>query len=172
MTSVENLVEDCRRAASESQAVLAVKDVVERVTSEGVEGLSDKPGVRVLSCDANLTVAHVVIPGGLPKSLPHDHCMWCVIGMDQGQESNEFFRRSSGTLEESGGRVVEAGEVLALGPDVIHRVQNPLAHGSSSALHVYGGDLLTASRSMWTKPGWHEEPFDEGRATGASYVRD
>jgi predicted metal-dependent enzyme (double-stranded beta helix superfamily) len=169
MTSVDDLVEECRKAASES--VLAVKEVVERATYESVDGLSDKAGIRVLSCDASLTVAHVVIPAGLPKSLPHNHRMWAVIGMEKGREANEFYRRSGDTLEESGGRVVEAGEVLALGPEVIHRVQNPLAHGSSSALHVYGGDLLTVARSMWTKPGWHEEQFDEGRATGAAFVR-
>jgi predicted metal-dependent enzyme (double-stranded beta helix superfamily) len=95
--------------ASESQLVLALKEVVERTISGGLDGLSDKPGVRVLSCDHDLTVAHVVIPGGLPKSLPHDHRMWAVIGMIEGQEANEFFRRCGATLEDSGERVVETG---------------------------------------------------------------
>ena len=86
--------------------------------------------------------------------------------MIEGREADEFFRRTGATLEESGGRVVDAGEAVALGPDVVHRVQNPLSHGSSSAFHVYGGNLLSVARSMWTKPGWKEEPFDEVRATG------
>ena len=172
MTTIDDFVAECRSAASDAQPVLAVKEAVERTISRGLDGLSDKPGVRVLSCDKDLTVLQVVIPGGLPKSLPHDHRMWAVIGLVEGQEANEFFRRSGATLEGSGGRVVETGEVLALGSETIHRIQNPQTHGSTRALHVYGGDLLTAVRSMWTKPGWTEEPYDEARVTGATFIRE
>lgn len=171
MADIEGFVEECRKAADEPQTVLAVKEVVERAILDGVEGLSDKTGIRVLFVDDCLTILHVVIPGGLPKSLPHNHTMWAVIGMAEGQESNEFFRRSASSLEASGGHLVETGQAVALGSEVIHRICNPLTHSASSALHVYGGDLLATSRSMWTKPGWKEEPFDEARATGAAFVR-
>jgi predicted metal-dependent enzyme (double-stranded beta helix superfamily) len=116
----------------------------------------------VLWCDPSLTVAYVVIPAGAPKSLPHDHRMWAVIGIAGGCEDNEFFRRSADSLEASGGRVVEAGEVLSLGPETIHAVGNPLAHTSTSGLHVYGGDLVNTPRSMWTEPNWHENPTTPG----------
>ncbi len=170
MTSSEDFVAACRKAACEAQPLLAVKEVVEQATTTGgLDDLSDKAGIRVLWCDEHLTVVHVVIPPAVPKSLPHDHRMWAVIGMCAGREHNEFFRRSGETLAASGGRVVEAGEVLALGADVIHAVANPLAHEASSGLHVYGGDLLNAARSMWTEPGWSEATYDAKRATGTTF---
>ena len=171
MISQEDFVSRCRAALSESQPALAVKDVVEQAVTDGIDGLSDKPGIRVLSCDEALTVAHVVVPSGQPKSLPHDHRMWAVIGICEGKEDNEFFRRAGLSLEASGGRQVPAGEVVMLGQEVIHRIQNPLTHGSLSALHVYGGDLPSTSRSMWTGPEWTEEPYDERAVTGTTFIR-
>jgi predicted metal-dependent enzyme (double-stranded beta helix superfamily) len=175
MISQEDFVTRCRTALSEVQPRLAVKEVVEQAVTDGVDGLSDglsdEPCIRVLACDETLTVAHVVIPGGRPKSLPHDHRMWAVIGIRRGREENEFFRRAGSVLETSGGRVVPAGEVLMLGQEVIHRIQNPLAHESLSALHVYGGDLPGTPRSMWTEPEWTEEPYDERAVTGTTFIR-
>ena len=57
-----------------------------------------------------------------------------------------------------------------LGQEVIHRIQNPLTHGSLSALHVYGGDLPSTPRSMWTEPEWTEEPYDERAVTGTTFT--
>jgi predicted metal-dependent enzyme (double-stranded beta helix superfamily) len=171
MIDSEDFVRMCRAAISESQPALAVKEVVEQGVASGVDNLEEKPGVCLLACDERLTVIHVVVPGGRPKSLPHDHRMWAVIGVREGEEDNEFFRRTPGSLETSGGRVVGAGEVLVLGQEVIHRTQNPLTHGSLSALHVYGGDLLRTARSMWTKPDWLEETYDERAVTGTSFSR-
>jgi predicted metal-dependent enzyme (double-stranded beta helix superfamily) len=97
--------------------------------------------------------------------------MWAMIGTCAGKEDNEFFRRSADTLVASGGRVIEGGEVLSLGPEAVHVVGNPLAREASSALHVYGGDLLAIERSRWTEPDWREERFDAKRATGTTFVR-
>jgi predicted metal-dependent enzyme (double-stranded beta helix superfamily) len=93
------------------------------------------------------------------------------VGIWRGRENNEFFRRSDGALAGSGGRVLDEGDVLMMGSDTIHAVGNPLTHSSTSALHVYGGDLLTTERSMWTEPDWREEPYDAKRATGTTFVR-
>jgi predicted metal-dependent enzyme (double-stranded beta helix superfamily) len=171
MASSEEFVAACQQALGEADPRLAIRELVERAArSGGLDDLSDKPGVRVLWHDDALAVAHVVIPPGVPKSLPHDHRVWAVIGICAGQEHNEFFRRSAGSLAASGGRVVESGEVLSLGSEVVHAVGNPLTHEASSALHVYGGDLLSIERSMWTEPDWREEPYDAMRATGTTFV--
>ncbi len=170
MIAPEDLVENCRKALDEPQPPLAVKELVTQAVIDGVDGLSEKPGIQVLACDQRLTVLHVVIPGGRPKSLPHDHRMWAVIGIHKGQENNEFFRRAAGRLEEAGGRLVDPGEVLMLGQEVIHRIQNPLTHNSLGAIHVYGGDLLTARHSMWTEPDWAEEPYDVKVVTGTTFT--
>jgi predicted metal-dependent enzyme (double-stranded beta helix superfamily) len=87
--------------------------------------------------------------------------MWALIGVTHGSEENEFFRRSGPTIEPSGrGRVIDEGEVLMMGDDTIHSVKNPSSVRVSSALHVYGGNLIAAEKTMWCDPSGDGEPFD------------
>ena len=51
--------------------------------------------------------------------------------------------------------------------DAIHAVKNPSTEQVSSALHVYGGDLIGAPKSMWCEPDQSELPFDFFRVTGS-----
>jgi predicted metal-dependent enzyme (double-stranded beta helix superfamily) len=165
----EDLLDACRRAVVEAQPALAVKEVLEHALRDGVTDLpeTDDLTLRVLAGDPNLTVLQVVVPSGPRWSLPHDHTMWAAIGVCDGREDNEFFRRAASSIEGSGGRSVETGQVLLLGDDVIHRIHNPLDR-PLRALHVYGGDFPAAQRSMWSGPAWREEPYDAVRATGTS----
>lgn len=155
--------------------MLAIKDLLARAVADpgAIEAALDaKPGVDVLHRDDELTVASVVVPAGLPPSLPHDHRMWAVVGIYGGQEDNRFFRRATTGLEESGGRSVTASETLALGADAVHAICNPLEHSALAAVHVYGGDLLGANRSMWTVPEYEERPYDEKEALRGGRFRD
>lgn len=89
------------------------------------------------------------------RSPAHDHRMWAVIGIYEGQENNVFYRRTGAGIEEVNRREVRAGEAILLAPGVIHAIANP--RGSQTlGLHVYGGDLVSAKRSMW-RPGSGEE---------------
>jgi predicted metal-dependent enzyme (double-stranded beta helix superfamily) len=85
--------------------------------------------------------------------------MWAVIGIYEGQEDNTFYRRSGKELEEVNRREISAGEAVLLGPDVIHAIENPLG-SSTLGLHVYGGDLFAAKRSMWHPRTGEELPYD------------
>ena len=108
---------------------------------------------------ANLSVADVTTPPGL-KSPAHNHNMWAVIGVYDGQEHNRFFRYEDGALIEKGERLLKEGDVAVLGPEVIHAIANPLP-GTSSAIHVYGGDLVERSeRSMWNPHTNERENYD------------
>jgi predicted metal-dependent enzyme (double-stranded beta helix superfamily) len=89
----------------------------------------------------------------------HDHRMWAVIGIYEGQETNVFSRRSPTGLEEVNRREVPAGEAILLGPEVVHRVANPL-DSITLGLHVYGGDLFAAERSMWNPYTGEELRYD------------
>jgi predicted metal-dependent enzyme (double-stranded beta helix superfamily) len=82
-----------------------------------------------------------------------------VIGIYEGQENNTFYRRSANGLEEVNRRAIHAGEAVMLGPEVIHAIQNPLAE-STLGLHVYGGDLAAATRSMWHPHSRAELPYE------------
>jgi predicted metal-dependent enzyme (double-stranded beta helix superfamily) len=173
MSATDDFVSRCLSAASEDTPMLAVKEVVDQaLRDKRVEAeCSSEVGLRVLHLSDELTVVNVVAPRrrdyALPRR-PHDHRMWAVIGIIDGQEDNEFFRRSDDAIIPSGERRVGAGEVLVLGSDVIHSVGNPSSDRVTRALHVYGGDLISAPRSMWNEPDWREEPYDFKKVTGTT----
>jgi predicted metal-dependent enzyme (double-stranded beta helix superfamily) len=116
----------------------------------------------------DLTILKAAVPAGF-KSPAHNHLMWAVIGVYDGQENNYFYRRSGETLEEAGGRDLKAPDVLVLGQEVIHAIANPLER-TSFAIHVYGGDLPGAPRRMWNPRTFKEEAFD--MQTMRSYAKE
>ncbi|GAC1590450.1 MAG: hypothetical protein NVS3B21_08040 [Acidimicrobiales bacterium] len=175
MFDLEAFVDDCRRAGAESQPILAIKDIVDQAVAHPGSisaSLSVDPGVEVLYCDDALTILNVVIPSGSPHVLPHDHRMWALVGVYGGQEDNQFFRRTESGLTESGGRSLRVSDTLAMGDDTIHSIGNPLTHSALSAIHVYGGDLIGAERSMWTRPAYEEQPYDAIQVVGRGGLRD
>lgn len=162
----EEFTTACREALREDTPSLAVKEVV----AAGLAGLGtphgplvDDVGVKILHRADDLTVLHVMIPPGLPSTLPHDHLMWAVVGVYLGREDNAFFRRDGASLTGSGGRSLHAGDALALGADAIHAIENPSDRQPLCALHVYGGDLVAANRSMWLRDTFEELPYDDRR---------
>jgi len=106
----------------------------------------------------NLTILKAVVPPKF-KSAPHNHLMWAVIGVYDGQENNYFYRRSENGLEAAGEKQVHQSDVLVLGENVIHAIENPLDR-PLSAIHVYGGDLPGAPRRMWNPFTMQEEAFE------------
>src|SRR5215471_3880563 len=113
---------------------------------------------RVIYRAPDLTILKAAVPAKF-KSPPHNHLMWAVIGVYDGQENNYFYRRSGSGLEAAGGKQVQQSDVLVLGEDVIHAIENPLDH-TLFAIHVYGGDLPAAPRRMWNPFTMQEEAFD------------
>ena len=117
-------------------------------------GVLDAPLIR----SPELTVLNVTLRPGV-LSIPHDHRMWAVIGIYQGEEANAFYRRQGEGLAEVNHRTLRAGEAMLLGEDVVHAIENPLPT-PTLGLHVYGGDLLGAERSMWDPKTGREHPYD------------
>jgi predicted metal-dependent enzyme (double-stranded beta helix superfamily) len=171
---IDAFVAECRTTLAESQPVLAVKEILDGAVAKPAAvatALNAQPGVAVLHRSADLTVLSVVIPAGVPQTLPHDHRMWAVVGIYDGQEDNQFFRPESG-LVESGRRSLGVSDTLAMGDDTIHAIRNPLEHRALAAIHVYGGDLIGADRSMWTRPGYDEQTYDDTKVVGPGGFRD
>ena len=169
MFDVEGFVADCRAALGEPQPALAVKDVLERAVADPgavAAGVGTDAGVTLLHRADDLTVLRVVVPPGTPRTLPHDHRMWALVGIYGGQEDNLFYRRDGHGLAQRGGRALRVSETLAMGDDTIHAICNPTTHESLAALHVYGGDLVGTERSMWTQPGDVEAPYDDTKVLG------
>lgn len=91
-------------------------------------------GDFVIHRSPDLTILRAAV---LPKfkSPPHNHLMWAVIGVYEGQENNYFYRRGGKGLEAAGDRELKPADVLVLGTDVIHAIENPLDH-TLYAIHV------------------------------------
>jgi predicted metal-dependent enzyme (double-stranded beta helix superfamily) len=162
---IDALVTSLRTVRSEPDPRLAARDVLDRAMHDpGAVADALRPaegGIDVLHHEPDLSVLHIVWAPGMDL-YPHDHRMWAVIGIYAGREDNSFYRRAapgSGTLVESGGKELGAGDVLLLGDDVIHSVANPL-NRLTGAIHVYGGDFPTQPRSQWGPGPREERPHD------------
>lgn len=153
-------IEDCKAARAESDPVSAVCELLRRVlddTSAVKRGLQGQPaGEGQLYCTEDLTILNVTLPAGL-KTAPHDHTMWAVIGIYEGQEDNVFFRETQTGLVQSREIAVKPGDVLSISPTDIHAIANPLAT-TTRGLHVYGGDLPAAQRTLWNPKSHQREP--------------
>jgi predicted metal-dependent enzyme (double-stranded beta helix superfamily) len=165
MFDVDGLIADCRAAIGETEPRLAVRDVLRRTVVNGTEiGDALQPtegGITLLHNAPDLTVIHVVWAPGM-QLYPHDHRMWAVIGVYAGREDNAFFRRTGPTektIVESGGKQLDAGDVVVLGDDTIHAVANPIDK-LTAAIHVYGGDFVRQPRSAWGPGPREERPYD------------
>ena len=169
MFDLKHFVEDCRgKPASAIKELIedALRDAVAVKTAFGAEFASrnlSKGGLTDLICyrSSGLTVLNAVAPAGF-KTPPHNHGMWAVIGTYEGQENNTFYRRGARGLEKAGGTNLKTGDVVVLGKEAIHAIENPLDR-PSRAIHVYGGDLLNFSgRSTWNPFTFEEHPYDIG----------
>ncbi|MBA2326209.1 MAG: hypothetical protein H0V95_06145 [Actinobacteria bacterium] len=151
MFDVDEFVEECRGALGETEPRLAIRDLLERTVRRGDELESALPARRgeltALYASPELTVLKVIWAPGM-SIYPHDHRMWAAIGIYRGREDNTFFRRSGDEIVRSGSKEVGDGDVILLGDDVVHAVENPLSE-CTGAIHVYGGDFFNREMSQW-----------------------
>jgi predicted metal-dependent enzyme (double-stranded beta helix superfamily) len=161
MTDIDELIASCVAAVAAPDSQLAVRDVVDRALADPT--LADrlpatKAGLNVLYNAPDLTVLNVIWPPHM-SLFPHDHRMWAVIGIYGGREDNAFYRRDGASIVASGGKQLFAGDVLMLGDQTIHAVDNP-ARAYTGALHIYGGDFIEKPRSQWDPERLEEAPWD------------
>jgi predicted metal-dependent enzyme (double-stranded beta helix superfamily) len=170
MLDIDDFVSSLQQAGQETEPRRAVRAVLERTLADSA-AVADafqpsEGGITLLHHEPDLTVLHVVWAPGM-RLYPHDHRMWAAIGIYAGREDNSFFRRSApgaATLVDSGGKEVAVGDVLSLGDDAIHAVENPLDR-LTGAIHVYGGDFVEQPRSQWGPGPREERPYDMAEVT-------
>ena len=162
MFDPQEFVSKCLQALTDPDAELAVREIVSETVSqpEALQaGLATTaPGPITWYQSPALTVQRIVWPNGVITP-PHEHRMWAVVGVYQGQEDNTLWKRIPHGVEEVGSRELSARDVLLLGPDAIHAVANPCRY-PTIGLHVYGGDIISTPRSEWDYAGQNEHLFD------------
>jgi predicted metal-dependent enzyme (double-stranded beta helix superfamily) len=165
MFDKQQFVDDIRSALGETDAQGAVAEIVERAVSDpaAIIAALGPPGrgrSEQLYADDDLTVSNIIW-GTEMWVPPHDHQMWAVIGVYQGQEDNTFWREQPSGLEKMGGVSMNVGDVRKLGANAVHSVTNPLIQ-LTGAIHVYGGDFFGAipRRHSWNPETLERGPYD------------
>jgi predicted metal-dependent enzyme (double-stranded beta helix superfamily) len=166
MFDLDRFIETCRGVAHEPHGPKQVLELMREAIADPAALKAAVPplpeGKNVLTAplfrSPEMTVLNAALQPGL-VSIPHDHHMWAVIGIYDGEEANTFYRRAEGRLEVANTRTIHAGEAILLGADVIHAIENPLGR-PTLGLHVYGGDLLGAARAMWDPATGEERVYD------------
>lgn len=166
MFSIEAFVEQCRSALQSDDpsgtvaAVLrdALRDRGEVAAAIQAWRANGGGAYGAIHRARDLTILHASVTPGF-ESPRHNHTMWAVIGVFEGQEDNTFYRRCEHGIEEAGRASICEGDARVLAPDVIHRIANHMPQ-PLQAIHVYGGDLLGTERAMWDDETGIERRFD------------
>lgn len=163
---LHRFIADCQAALREQTPERAMREIVARAVSDsaallGALGEPRRAGIQRLHHAPDLTILNVIWAPRMTL-MPHDHRMWATIGIYGGREDNIFWRRigdGQSRVEAAGARALCNGDVVSLGPDIIHSVTNPIPR-LTAALHIYGGDFFAESRSEWDPETLQERPFD------------
>jgi predicted metal-dependent enzyme (double-stranded beta helix superfamily) len=166
MFDLKDFVGSCKQFVGAADGARRVLELMRSVVAdpEGIKSVVPplERGQNVfdvpLCRSSELFILNATLPPHF-KTPPHDHRIWAVIGIYEGQENNTFYRRSGKGLEEISRRELRAGEAMLLGPEVIHAIENPFG-SSTLGLHVYGGDIAAAERSMWHPRTGEEHPYE------------
>jgi predicted metal-dependent enzyme (double-stranded beta helix superfamily) len=166
MFSIDAFVDQCRSALQSDDPPSAVATVLRdalqdrgQVATAIHEWRANGGGAfGAIHRARDLTILHASVTPGF-ESPRHNHKMWAVIGVFEGEEDNTFYRPSEHGIEEAGRTAICEGDAQVLAPDVIHRIAN-LTPRPLHAIHVYGGDLLGAERAMWDEQSGEERRFD------------
>jgi len=174
---LERFISDCQQAVERPVPSAVVKKLVQDAVADprglkaAIASRSGHGSLRdaVLFRSETLTVLPAVTSPGL-RTPAHDHQMWAVIGVIDGEEPNDFFVDGEEGLQYKSSRVLRQGDVAVLDGNTIHAISNPLSV-NCHAIHVYGGDLVTRQgRSMWNPFTKAREPYDIDRLS--AYIRE
>lgn len=170
MFDVQAFIEDCKRAVQSDdpqgqvrrlmEAAFADREAVRQALAEA----APPKDVAPLYADENLTVLRVFTPANFISPI-HNHLMWVMIGILDGEEKNTLYRRTPDGGLEIEREVVLTPEtgIFSLRADAIHAIETP-AEQPMSGLHVYGGNILQrSSRSAWDPQTLAEVPYNYDR---------
>ena len=118
-------------------------------------------GEHVAHHDEHLTILVLdTLPGSIQP--PHDHNMNAFIGVFEGAEEQRFWTRTDDGIAPAAGRVLGAGDVMALGTRGIHAISAPVGQ-PARAIHIYLGDIFGAERSVFDPETLVEYPMTDDR---------
>jgi len=167
---IDEFVRECLQAW-EADGADAVKDVLDRTLGRGCAPVRECFGdpreahLQVLYPGPELVIENMVWAPGM--SYPaHNHNTPVMTGVYAGLEVNDFYQqtrsRKGGRLQRTATVDINEGQAVLMAHDAIHRIANPNRRTFTGAFHIYMGDYLHSSRSIWYP--------DEASETPASFA--
>ena len=95
----------------------------------------------------------------------HNHTVWGVIGMLRGAELSQHYELEGDSLAAvNAEKRLERGQVAVVSPAIgdIHAVRNASDDAVSISVHVYGGNIGTIERSVFTPGARRSQTFVSG----------
>ena len=149
--NLDNFVTSAREAASQDRATTAVNELMVRTFANPEEiaaaiepfDRDDEP----LYEDEHVSIywvrfdPHVKVP-------PHNHKIAAFLGVYEGVEVNELYRKANGGIELVKSKRMEPGATLSMGAEGIHGVYSE-GDSASLGLHIYLGSLQTVERELF-----------------------
>ena len=168
---IDEFVRECLQAW-EADGADAVKDVLDRTLGRGCAPVRECFGdpreahLQVLYPGPELVIENMVWAPGM--SYPaHNHNTPVMTGVYAGLEVNDFYhqtrsRKGGASLRRTETVDIAEGQAVLMAHDAIHRIANPNRRTFTGAFHIYMGDYLHSSRSIWYP--------DEASETPASFA--
>ena len=160
----DQLITDLRDAAGTADAEAAVKAVLADFVSDPAAAKAaladDTEDDVILFEDERISIWFCRFQPGATVP-PHNHCMSATIGVFQGVERNDLYRRDDAAMPElAESTPIAAGEVVQIAADAVHGV-TCISDVPSEAIHVYLGALTRTDRSLFDLDAGAELPFTD-----------
>jgi predicted metal-dependent enzyme (double-stranded beta helix superfamily) len=163
---IDEFVRECLEAW-EADGADAVKLVLDRTLRRGCAPVRECFGdpreahLQVLYAGPELVIENMVWAPGM--SYPaHNHNTPVMTGVYAGLEVNDFYHqigpRTGGRLQRTKTVDINEGQAVLMAHDAIHRIANPNRRTFTGAFHIYMGDYLHSSRSIWYPDEASEKP--------------
>ena len=120
----------------------------------------------LLYCDPDQRFSVQSFVWGPGQSTPiHNHTVWGMVGVLKGAERCQRYRIDDGRVVKDGEPVIlHAGDMDVVSPRVgdLHTVANALCDAPSVSIHVYGANIGTTPRLVFTEGSLETKPFVSG----------
>ena len=153
---IDDFIGDCLAAWGEGGPE-AVKEVLRCALTDtrSVQERFGEPqcaGLQVLYAGPEMVIENMVWAPRMSYP-PHDHRTPVMTGVYAGIEVNEFFHKGTGSavarLIPDETVVIGEGDAVLMAHDAIHGIANPDERRFTGAFHIYMGDYLHSTRSIW-----------------------
>jgi len=162
------LISTCHTAIKSSNPFASIEAIMQNlftIPSDVLENIiwtKDNQAISSIYISSEISIRKIVIPPYYHGHI-HDHNIWTIGGVIQGEEENVYYQESMHGLSECHIEKNKAHTCFSMQQDVIHAVRNNSAHTTIS-LHIYGGNLMQEQKYIWHPLTLEKLPYNYDKA--------